>query len=117
MYNCYEKMYNKLCIIYYIPSNCSFDAKLLNSTCKRALKCLLILIIICILMNILTLVAICYNVSVKEPTLVNIFNNSMNHYIINESDKFIVDEIQFDLQCCGHSNYNDWFRIKWQVCL
>ncbi|KAK0182008.1 hypothetical protein PV327_000182 [Microctonus hyperodae] len=93
----------------------NIDRELLNSTCKRTLKCLLFLIIICILMNILTLVTICYNVSVKEPTLANIFNNSMNHYVIDESDKLIVDQIQFDLQCCGHSNYSDWFLIKWRI--
>lgn len=66
----------------------------------------------------MTLVSIGFNVSVKKKSIKKVFNTSMHLYITSdptESDKYTLDLIQFDLQCCGHSSYTDWFHLNWQV--
>ncbi|KAG5312879.1 PRPH2 protein, partial [Acromyrmex insinuator] len=86
----------------------------LYSKTRRVLKCLLIMIITCIAMNTTTLASIGYHVSVKQETLIDIFNVSMHLYTTAASHKYAIDEIQFVLQCCGHSSYTDWFLFDWQ---
>ncbi|KAG5321878.1 PRPH2 protein, partial [Pseudoatta argentina] len=86
----------------------------LYSKTRRVLKCLLIMIITCIAMNTTTLALIGYHVSVKQETLIDIFNVSMHLYTTAASHKYAIDEIQFVLQCCGHSSYTDWFLFDWQ---
>ncbi|XP_018351312.1 PREDICTED: peripherin-2-like [Trachymyrmex septentrionalis] len=86
----------------------------LYSKTRRVLKCLLIMIITCIAMNTTTLALIGYHISVRQETLIDIFNASMHLYTTTASHKFAIDEIQFVLQCCGHSSYTDWFLFDWQ---
>ncbi|XP_017883021.1 peripherin-2-like [Ceratina calcarata] len=81
---------------------------------RRTLKCLLIVIAICAVMNVATLVSIGYYISVRQETLIDVFNSSMHLYISASSYKYAIDEIQFIFQCCGHSSYADWFRFDWQ---
>ncbi|XP_025988703.1 peripherin-2 [Solenopsis invicta] len=78
------------------------------------LKCLFIMIIVCTVMNTTTLALIGYHISVRQETLINIFNASMHLYATTASYKYAIDEIQFVLQCCGHSSYTDWFLFDWQ---
>ncbi|XP_043581939.1 uncharacterized protein LOC122567470 isoform X1 [Bombus pyrosoma] len=82
---------------------------------RRTLKCLLIVIAICAIMNAATLVSIGYHMNVRQETLIDIFNNSMQLYVSASSYKYALDEIQFIFQCCGHSSYTDWFLFDWQV--
>lgn len=84
---------------------------------RQVLRCLLIMIIVCIAMNMTTLVSIGYHISVRQETLIDVFNASMHLYATAESYKYAIDEIQFVLQCCGHSSYTDWFLFDWQVYL
>ncbi|XP_070160356.1 uncharacterized protein [Polyergus mexicanus] len=81
---------------------------------KLMLKCLLIIIIMCTAMNTATLASIGYRVSVRQKTLVDVFNTSMRLYVSVASYKYAIDEIQFVLQCCGHTSYTDWFLFDWQ---
>ncbi|XP_011251222.1 uncharacterized protein LOC105248252 [Camponotus floridanus] len=81
---------------------------------KLVLRCLLIIIIICTAMNTATLASIGYRVSVRQKTLVDVFNTSMRLYVSVASYKYAIDEIQFVLQCCGHTSYTDWFLFDWQ---
>ncbi|CAL7949977.1 unnamed protein product [Xylocopa violacea] len=81
---------------------------------RRTLKCLLIVIAICAIMNATTLVSIGYHISVRQETLIDIFNSSMHLYVSASSYKYAIDEIQFLFQCCGHSSYADWFLFDWQ---
>jgi len=85
----------------------------LYSKTRQVLKCFLI--IICVAMNTTTLALIGYHISVKQETLIDIFNVSMHLYTTAASHKYAIDEIQFVLQCCGHSSYTDWFLFDWQV--
>jgi len=82
---------------------------------KRVLKCLLMMIVVCAAMNTATLASIGYHISVRRETLVNVFNASMQLYVNAASYKYAIDEIQFVLQCCGHTSYTDWFLFDWQV--
>ncbi|GAB1868985.1 PRPH2 protein [Camponotus japonicus] len=82
---------------------------------KLVLRCLLIIIIICTAMNAATLASIGYHVSVRQKTLVDVFNTSMRLYVSVASYKYAIDEIQFVLQCCGHTSYTDWFLFDWQM--
>lgn len=82
---------------------------------RRTLQCLLIVIAICAIMNAATIVSIGYHISVRQETLIDIFNNSMHLYASTASHKYAIDEIQFIFQCCGHSSYADWFLFDWQV--
>lgn len=82
---------------------------------KRALRYLLIVIAICAMMNSATLASIGYHISVRQETLIDIFNTSMHLYASASSYKYAIDEIQFIFQCCGHSSYADWFLFDWQV--
>lgn len=66
-------------------------------------------------MNAATLVSIGYHMNVRQETLIDIFNNSMQLYVSASSYKYALDEIQFIFQCCGHSSYTDWFLFDWQV--
>lgn len=84
---------------------------------RQVLRCLLIMIIVCIAMNTMTLVSIGYHISMRQQTLVDVFNASMRLYATAASHKYAIDEIQFVLQCCGHSSYTDWFLFDWQVSL
>ncbi|KYQ53848.1 hypothetical protein ALC60_07207 [Trachymyrmex zeteki] len=77
----------------------------LHSKTRQVLKCLLIMIITCIAMNTTTLALIGYHISVRQETLIDIFNASMHLYATAASHKYAIDEIQFVLQCCGHSSY------------
>ncbi|OAD60392.1 RDS/peripherin-like protein xRDS35 [Eufriesea mexicana] len=81
---------------------------------RRTLKCLLIVIAICVIMNAATLVSIGYHISVRQERLIEIFNSSMHLYVSAASYKYSIDEIQFIFQCCGHSSYTDWFLFDWQ---
>ncbi|XP_015439678.1 PREDICTED: RDS/peripherin-like protein xRDS35 [Dufourea novaeangliae] len=81
---------------------------------RRALKCLLIAITICAIANAATLASIGYHISVRQETLIGIFNDSMRLYVSATSYKYAIDEIQFVFQCCGHTSYADWFRFDWQ---
>ncbi|XP_054011664.1 tetraspanin-6-like isoform X1 [Hylaeus anthracinus] len=81
---------------------------------KRVLRCLLVIIAICAVMNAATLASIGYHMSVREDTLVDVFNSSMRLYASAVSYKSAIDEIQFIFQCCGHSSYVDWFLFDWQ---
>nr|XP_031833454.1 tetraspanin-6-like [Nomia melanderi] len=81
---------------------------------RRALRCLLIAIAICAIMNAATLASIGYHISVRRETLIGIFNDSMRLYVSAASYKYAIDEIQFIFQCCGHTSYADWFRFDWQ---
>ncbi|XP_029176083.1 peripherin-2-like [Nylanderia fulva] len=81
---------------------------------KLMLRCLLIIIIVCTAMNTATLASIGYHVSVRQKTLVDVFNTSMRLYVSVTSYKYAIDEIQFVLQCCGHTSYTDWFHFDWQ---
>ncbi|XP_003696467.1 uncharacterized protein LOC100867021 [Apis florea] len=81
---------------------------------RRTLQCLLIVIAICAIMNAATIVSIGYHISVRQETLIDIFNNSMHLYASTASHKYAIDEIQFIFQCCGHSSYADWFLFDWQ---
>ncbi|CAK9814922.1 RDS/peripherin-like protein xRDS35 [Anthophora quadrimaculata] len=81
---------------------------------RRTLKCLLIVIAICAITNAATLVSIGYHISVRQETLIDIFNSSMHLYVTASSYKYAIDEIQFIFQCCGHSSYADWFLFDWQ---
>ncbi|XP_028044956.2 uncharacterized protein LOC105838909 [Monomorium pharaonis] len=81
---------------------------------RQILKCLLIMIIVCTVMNTTTLALIGCHISVRQETLINIFNASMHLYATAASYKYAIDEIQFVLQCCGHSSYTDWFLFDWQ---
>lgn len=69
----------------------------------------------CVAMNMMTLASIGYHINVRKETLVNVFNASMQLYVTAASYKYAIDEIQFMLQCCGHSAYTDWFFFDWQV--
>ncbi|XP_047369800.1 tetraspanin-6-like [Vespa velutina] len=82
---------------------------------KKLFKCLLFVITICVLLNIMTLISIGYHISVKQETLVNIFNASMHLYINMASYKYAIDELQLVFQCCGHTSYTDWFLFDWQM--
>ncbi|KAM0728836.1 hypothetical protein ACS0PU_005091 [Formica fusca] len=82
---------------------------------KLVLKCLLIIIIMCTAMNTATLASIGYHVSVRQKTLADVFNTSMRLYVSVASYKYAIDEIQFVLQCCGHTSYTDWFLFDWQM--
>ena len=62
-----------------------------------------------------TLASIGYHVSVRQSTVANVFNTSMHLYVTTESYKYNLDEIQIELQCCGHTSYADWFLFDWQV--
>ena len=73
------------------------------------------MIAICAIMNAATIVSIGYHISVRQETLIDIFNNSMHLYASTASHKYAIDEIQFIFQCCGHSSYADWFLFDWQV--
>ncbi|XP_076382922.1 uncharacterized protein LOC117221206 isoform X2 [Megalopta genalis] len=81
---------------------------------RRSLKCLLIAIAICAILNAATLVSIGYHISVRQESLIDIFNNSMRLYVSTASYKYAIDEIQFIFQCCGHTSYADWFQFDWQ---
>ncbi|XP_076665975.1 uncharacterized protein LOC143367731 isoform X1 [Andrena cerasifolii] len=81
---------------------------------KRALKCLLVVIALCAMMNAATLASIGYHISVGQESLIGIFNTSMQLYASAASYKYAIDEIQFIFQCCGHSSYADWFLFDWQ---
>ncbi|XP_050464370.1 uncharacterized protein LOC126858242 [Cataglyphis hispanica] len=81
---------------------------------KLVLRCLLIIIIMCTAMNTAALASIGYHVSVRQKTLVDVFNTSMRLYVSVKSYKYAIDEIQFVLQCCGHTSYTDWFLFDWQ---
>ncbi|XP_034177886.2 uncharacterized protein LOC117603149 isoform X1 [Osmia lignaria lignaria] len=81
---------------------------------RRTLRCLLIAIAICAIMNAATLVSIGYHISVRQESLIDIFNSSMRLYASAASYKYAIDEIQFIFQCCGHSSYTDWFLFDWQ---
>ncbi|XP_078041069.1 uncharacterized protein LOC144472157 [Augochlora pura] len=81
---------------------------------RRSLKCLLIAIAICAILNAATLVSIGYHISVRQESLIDIFNNSMRLYVSTASYKYAIDEIQFIFQCCGHTSYTDWFQFDWQ---
>lgn len=82
---------------------------------RRTLRCLLIAIAICAIMNAATLVSIGYHISVRQESLIDVFNSSMRLYASAASYKYAIDEIQFIFQCCGHSSYTDWFLFDWQV--
>lgn len=82
---------------------------------KRALRCLLVAVVLCAAINTATLASIGYHISVRRETLVDVFNASMRLYVSAASYKYAIDEIQFALQCCGHTSYTDWFRFDWQV--
>ncbi|KAK1132985.1 hypothetical protein K0M31_014349 [Melipona bicolor] len=82
---------------------------------RRTLKCLLMVIAICAITNVATLVSIGYHMSVRQETLIDVFNSSMHLYVSAASYKYTIDEIQFIFQCCGHSSYTDWFLFDWQV--
>lgn len=84
---------------------------------RQVLRCLLIMIIVSTVMNVTTLVSIGYHISVRQETLIDVFNTSMHLYATAVSYKYAIDEIQFVLQCCGHSSYTDWFLFDWQVIL
>ncbi|KYN32994.1 hypothetical protein ALC56_12628 [Trachymyrmex septentrionalis] len=60
----------------------------LYSKTRRVLKCLLIMIITCIAMNTTTLALIGYHISVRQETLIDIFNASMHLYTTTASHKF-----------------------------
>ncbi|XP_032676427.1 RDS/peripherin-like protein xRDS35 [Odontomachus brunneus] len=81
---------------------------------KRALRCLLVAVVLCAAMNTATLASIGYHISMRRETLVDVFNASMRLYVSVASYKYAIDEIQFALQCCGHTSYTDWFRFDWQ---
>ncbi|XP_076284210.1 uncharacterized protein LOC143210861 isoform X1 [Lasioglossum baleicum] len=81
---------------------------------RRVLRCLLIAIAICAIMNATTLVSIGYHISLRQDSLIEIFNNSMRLYASAASYKYAIDEIQFIFQCCGHTSYTDWFHLDWQ---
>ncbi|XP_012145230.1 uncharacterized protein LOC100880085 [Megachile rotundata] len=81
---------------------------------KRTLKCLLIAITVCAIMNATTLVSIGYHMNVRQEALIDIFNSSMRLYARAASYKYAIDEVQFIFQCCGHSSYADWFLFDWQ---
>ncbi|KAL0124553.1 hypothetical protein PUN28_006417 [Cardiocondyla obscurior] len=84
------------------------------SSTRRVLRCLLIMIIACVAVNTSTLVSIGHHISVRQETLINVFNASMHLYVTAASYKYAIDEIQFTLRCCGHSSYTDWFLFDWQ---
>ncbi|XP_011630929.1 peripherin-2-like isoform X1 [Pogonomyrmex barbatus] len=81
---------------------------------KQILRYLLIMIVLCTIMNATTLASIGCHISVRQKTLINVFNASMHLYATASSYKYVIDEIQFILQCCGHSSYTDWFLFDWQ---
>ncbi|XP_067205175.1 uncharacterized protein [Linepithema humile] len=81
---------------------------------KQVLKCLLMMIVVCAAVNTATLASIGYHISVRRETLVHVFNASMQLYVKAASYKYAIDEIQFVLQCCGHTSYTDWFLFDWQ---
>lgn len=72
-------------------------------------------VVVCVALNTATLASIGYHVSVRRESLVEVFNASMRLYVSAASYKYAIDEIQFALQCCGHTSYTDWFRFDWQV--
>ncbi|XP_051159090.1 RDS/peripherin-like protein xRDS35 isoform X1 [Leptopilina boulardi] len=84
------------------------------SKVKILLKCVVLIIVICAILNIVTLASIAYHVSVKQSTIKGIFNFSMNNYLNDNYYKYNLDEIQFELQCCGHTTYTDWFLLDWK---
>ncbi|KAK9309390.1 hypothetical protein QLX08_000881 [Tetragonisca angustula] len=81
---------------------------------RRTLKCLLMVMAVCAITNVATLVSIGYHMSVRQETLIDIFNSSMHLYVSAASYKYTIDEIQFIFQCCGHTSYTDWFLFDWQ---
>ncbi|KAK2580308.1 hypothetical protein KPH14_012547 [Odynerus spinipes] len=85
------------------------------SNSKRILRCLLLVIVTCVVLNIVTLTSIGYHINVKQETLANLFNASMHLYVNVASYKYTIDEIQFVFQCCGHTSYADWFLFDWQM--
>ncbi|XP_051159092.1 uncharacterized protein LOC127280237 isoform X2 [Leptopilina boulardi] len=85
------------------------------SKVKILLKCVVLIIVICAILNIVTLASIAYHVSVKQSTIKGIFNFSMNNYLNDNYYKYNLDEIQFELQCCGHTTYTDWFLLDWKI--
>ncbi|XP_025160881.1 uncharacterized protein LOC105183735 [Harpegnathos saltator] len=80
----------------------------------RVLRCLLVAVVVCAALNTATLASIGCHISVRRETLVDVFNASMRLYVSTASYKYAIDEIQFALQCCGHTSYVDWFRLDWQ---
>ncbi|XP_014468946.1 PREDICTED: uncharacterized protein LOC106741428 [Dinoponera quadriceps] len=81
---------------------------------KRVLRYLLVAVVVCAAMNTATLASTGCHISVKRETLAGVFNASMRLYVSAASYKYAIDEIQFTLQCCGHTSYADWFRFDWQ---
>ncbi|KYN30023.1 hypothetical protein ALC57_00533 [Trachymyrmex cornetzi] len=63
----------------------------LYSKTRWVLKCLLIMITTCIAMNTTTLALIGYHISVRQETLIDIFNASMHLYTTAASHKYKVD--------------------------
>lgn len=105
-------------MIYKICNNrysCRRNLTRFRTKTKLVLRCLLIIIIMCTAMNTAALASIGYHVSVRQKTLVDVFNTSMRLYVSVKSYKYAIDQIQFVLQCCGHTSYTDWFLFDWQV--
>ncbi|KAJ8670247.1 hypothetical protein QAD02_001506 [Eretmocerus hayati] len=82
---------------------------------KPALRRISLGLLICMVLNVGTLVLLWYSVSVSTETLKTALRTSMELYASRASAKNIIDEIQLELQCCGFSSYVDWFAFDWQV--
>lgn len=81
---------------------------------KMKLYCTLCAILVCVVLNAVTLGSIAL-VDIRKNSLNERFNETMHLYNSNPSRKYIVDWIQLRYHCCGYSSYQDWFRFKWQV--
>jgi hypothetical protein len=41
------------------------------------------------------------------------FGTSMKKYKTDVNVKEVIDQLQYNYQCCGAGNYSDWFETPW----
>ena len=82
---------------------------------KRVMRRVVLCLVVCAILNVVTIVIIACFVNLKPNSLKDLFQASMRFYSRNASYKITIDELQLDFQCCGHSSFVDWFAFNWQV--
>lgn len=45
--------------------------------------------------------------------MVHSFHIGMNKYLKDEVWKISIDEIQYNMQCCGAHSYKEWHETPW----
>ncbi|XP_014218495.1 CD63 antigen-like [Copidosoma floridanum] len=82
---------------------------------KQGLRRVALLLMVCVVLNVVTVWLIAGRVNVRTESLRDAFRAAMRLYTTRASYKLALDELQLDLECCGSLAYTDWFAFDWQV--